>query len=86
MQLDPQVAAAFEALEPAAVAEQVREVLGRAGVSAAEVARRIDWTQPYIARRMTGVVAFSATDLVAIAGALAVEPAALIPTPAASTR
>lgn len=90
MQLDLQAAAAFEALAPAAVAERVRAVLAEQKVSAAEVARRCGWLQPYIARRLKPeskqFVPFSATDLVSIAEALDVDPKHLMPEPAVSAR
>jgi len=63
-----------------AVARRVREVLAEAGVSAAEVARRIDWTQAYMARRMSGTVPFSVADLIVIALALGLTPTRLLPT------
>jgi len=63
-----------------AIARRVRQVLAEAGVSAAEVARRNDWTQAYMARRMSGAVPFSAADLILIAIMLDVAPTRLLPT------
>lgn len=80
MQLDPQAVVAFEAIDAEAIREQVKAVLGKAKVSAAEAGRRCGWTQPYMARRMAGTVAFSAADLVAIAEAVGVAPTQLLPT------
>jgi transcriptional regulator with XRE-family HTH domain len=66
-----------------AVARHVRQVLSEAGVSAAEVARRLGWTQAYLARRMTHGVPFSAADLMAIAGVLNIPATRLVPERAA---
>ena len=63
----------------AAVARRVREVLDEAGISAAEVARRLEWTQSYIARRMTGEVPFSAAELILISVVAGVTPTRLLP-------
>jgi len=63
-----------------AVARRVRQVLAEVGVSAAEVARQSDWTQAYMARRMSGAVPFSAADLILIAIMLDVAPTRLLPT------
>lgn len=75
-----------------AVARHVRQVLSEAGVSAAEVARRLGWTQAYMARRMICSAAqsvtprgvpFSAADLMAIAGVLNIPATRLVPERAA---
>ena len=63
-----------------AVARRVREVLSEADVSAAAVARRLDWTQAYMARRMSGAVPFSGADLILMSHVLDVAPTRLLPT------
>jgi len=69
-----------------AVARRVRAAIDDAGISAAEIARRVGKTQSYIARRMSGEVAFSAPDLISISVAAGVALQALLPdVPAATT-
>lgn len=61
------------------VAEEVRVLLARRHMSAAELARQIGWSQTYMARRMLGVYAFNLDDLEAIAKSLDVGVADLLP-------
>lgn len=69
----------------AVITERVRETLAELEVSAAEVARRLDWTQPYIARRMAGRVPWLASDLQAVAAALDVPISRFLPAPASTS-
>ena len=54
-------------------------LLARKRLSASELARRIDVTQPYISRRLTGEIAFDVDDLARIAKALDVPVSQLFP-------
>lgn len=60
-------------------AEEIRVLLARRNISAAELARRTQMKQPYVSRRMTGEVAWDVDDLEKIAAALSVEVADLLP-------
>ena len=60
------------------ISARVRILLAERGLSAAELARRLDWTQQYMARRMAGRVAWRTTELAAIAAELEIEPAELL--------
>lgn len=60
------------------VANEVRAWLGRRRLSAAAAARRIGWTQPYLARRLNGMTTFTVTDLGALGQLLGVAPAAFL--------
>lgn len=60
-------------------AEEIRVLLARRNISAAELARRTGLKQPYVSRRMTGDVAWDIDDLERIARALNVEVADLLP-------
>lgn len=61
------------------VAEEVRALLARRKMSASELARRLDVTQRYMSRRLTGETAFDADDLGNIAGVLGVDVTDLFP-------
>lgn len=52
--------------------------LARQKKSAAELARRLGWKQPYLSRRMTGEIAFDLDDLEVIAREFGVTVAELI--------
>lgn len=60
-------------------AEEIRVLLARRRVSAAELARRTGMKQSTLARRMTGEIAFDLDDLELIANALGVPVADLLP-------
>lgn len=60
-------------------AGELRAQLARRRISASELARRIGWKQPYMARRIDGRVALDMDDLELIARALGVAVAQLLP-------
>lgn len=60
------------------IAANVRAELGRANVSAVQMAQRIKIAPATFGRRMTGEVAFSAEEIVAIADQLGIEPGVLL--------
>jgi transcriptional regulator with XRE-family HTH domain len=60
-------------------AEEIRVLLARRMMSAAELARRTGMKQSTLARRMTGETAFDLDDLEAIAQALGVAVQELLP-------
>lgn len=62
------------------VAGELRATLARKRISAAELARRIGWTQTYMARRVDGRAAIDMDDLQAISEALDMPVTALFPT------
>lgn len=62
------------------VAGELRATLARKRISAAELARRLGWSQSYTARRVDGRNAIDMDDLQRIAEVLEVEPADLLPT------
>ena len=59
-------------------AAELRALLARRRLSAAEFARRVGWSQPYMARRYDGRVAMDLDDLEVIAAALGVKVTDLI--------
>ena len=61
------------------VAEEVRVLLARRRMSATKLAQQLGWSQPYIARRMTGSQPFDVDDLEQIADALGVGIVDLLP-------
>jgi plasmid maintenance system antidote protein VapI len=60
------------------IVANVRAELGRANVSAVQMAQRIEIAPATFGRRMTGEVAFSADEIVAIAEQLGIEPGVLL--------
>lgn len=60
-------------------AEEIRVLLARRRISAAELARRAGMKQSTLARRMTGEIAFDLDDLEAIADVLGVTILDLLP-------
>ncbi|MFG2054802.1 helix-turn-helix domain-containing protein [Micromonospora sp. NPDC048930] len=62
-------------------AEEIRVLLARRRISAAELARRAGMKQSTLARRMTGEIAFDLDDLEAIADVLDVSVTELLPAP-----
>lgn len=60
-------------------AEEIRALLARRRISAAELARRTGLKQSTLARRMTGETAFDVDDLELIAEVLGVSVADLLP-------
>ncbi len=60
-------------------AEEIRALLARRRISAAELARRTGMKQSTLARRMTGETAFDLDDLEVIAEVLGVEVTDLLP-------
>lgn len=68
------------------VAEEIRVLLARKRISAAELARRTGLKQSTMSRRMTGETAFDMDDLEVIAKVLEVEVADLLPKTAAAGR
>lgn len=65
--------------DAAAVAAKVRGVLGELNISGAELARRMDVTQTYIARRLRAKQPFDVTDLMSAARALEVPVTRFLP-------
>ncbi len=61
------------------VAEEIRVLLARRKMSAAELARRTGMKQSTLARRMTGETAFDMDDLEVIAEVLTVDVQDLLP-------
>jgi len=61
------------------VASELRAILARKRISAAELARRVGWSQSYMARRVDGRAAMDVDDLEAVAKALDVQVKALLP-------
>ena len=57
------------------IAAEVRAWLGRRNRRQSNVAAELGWTEAYLSRRLTGVVAFSTDDLEAVAGVLNVPVA-----------
>jgi transcriptional regulator with XRE-family HTH domain len=55
------------------VADEVRALIARRRISAAKLAQELGWSQPYMARRMTGAQPFDLNDLQEMAGALGVK-------------
>ena len=60
-------------------AESVNTLLRELGISQRELARRLDWTQPKIQRRLSGVQAITVGEMEQIAAALGVPVSTLIP-------
>jgi len=60
-------------------AGELRALLARRRVSASELARRLDWKQSYMARRIDGRVALDLDDLQAIARAMEISVLELLP-------
>lgn len=60
-------------------AEEIRVLLARRRISAAELARRAGMKQSTLARRMTGEIAFDLDDLEVIADVLGVTILDLLP-------
>ena len=61
------------------VAGELRATLARKRISAAELARRLGWSQTYMARRVDGRAAIDMDDLEAIANVLQMPVTALLP-------
>jgi transcriptional regulator with XRE-family HTH domain len=61
------------------VAEEIRVLLARRRMSAAQLGRQLGVSQTYIWRRLKGETAFDLDDLDRIAGVLGVAPADLFP-------
>lgn len=62
-----------------AVAEEIRSVMGRKRVSGSELARRMERSQPWVSRRISGAVALDWDDMESIAKALDVPIGDLLP-------
>ena len=62
-----------------AVAEEIRAVMGRKRISGSELARRLDRSQPWVSRRISGAVALDWDDMDRIAQALDVAISDLLP-------
>lgn len=60
------------------VADEVRALLARRRISAAKLAQDLGWSQPYMARRMTGAQPFDLNDLQKIATLLEVKVSDII--------
>ena len=61
------------------VAAEIRAELARQRRSARKLAAELKWTVPYMSRRMTGEIPLDMDDIEAIAAALNVPLAALLP-------
>jgi transcriptional regulator with XRE-family HTH domain len=67
------------------VAGEVRAWLGRRNRSRTSLCEQLGWSDPYLSRRLNGIVPFSTDDLAAIGRALDVSPDRfLVPETAAS--
>ena len=64
---------------PPTIAERVRGAMAERRITGAELARRLEVTQPYMSRRLTGEVEFRYSDLERIAEALDVPLSRLLP-------
>jgi transcriptional regulator with XRE-family HTH domain len=67
-------------------AAELRAALARRRISAVELARRIGWSQAYMARRTDGRIALDIDDLEKIATELNVPVTALLPAEAHTSR
>lgn len=61
------------------VASDVRAELGRQQVSGVELARRMQRSNSYVVRRLSGEVPFDMADLELVAGALGIPVTSLLP-------
>jgi transcriptional regulator with XRE-family HTH domain len=66
------------------IAAEVRAWLGRRNRKQSNVAAELGWTDVYLSRRLTGVVAFSTDDLEALAGVLNVPADRFLVSPEAA--
>lgn len=64
------------------VAAEVRAEIARQGLNQASMATRLGWSQPFLSRRLAGVVALSVGELVVIADNLGVPVAQFFPSSA----
>lgn len=64
---------------PNDVAPRVRNALATTGISGRKLAADLGLSAPYIARRLSGAVEFSASDLIAVATRLNIPTAELLP-------
>lgn len=62
----------------ALVSARLRALLAARGISEAELARRLGFTQSYVSRRMRGAVAWDVADLTRITGHLGVPVSDLL--------
>ncbi|WP_428964486.1 helix-turn-helix domain-containing protein [Micromonospora fluostatini] len=62
-------------------AGELRARLARERISVTALARRLGWSQSYLARRVDGRVAFDLDDLEKVADELGIHVADLLPTP-----
>lgn len=62
-----------------AVAEEVRVMLARRRISAVQLAKLMEVSQPYLSRRLNGAVAFDLDDLERITRALDIDLMELLP-------
>lgn len=62
------------------VAQEVRAEIARAGFSVNAAAKALEWTQPYLQRRISGTTAFDVDDLEHISRWLGVPVSVLIGT------
>ena len=60
------------------VAANVRAELARKGITQTELAAKLQKTQPFVSRRLSGRVAFDVADLASIATVLDISMAALV--------
>lgn len=60
-------------------AGELRAHLARERISVSALARRLEWTQSYLARRVDGRVAFDLDDLEKVAGELGIQVIDLLP-------
>jgi len=60
-------------------AREIRAHLGRERISVSELARRLGWSQSYLARRVDGRVAFDLNDLERITDELGIRILDLLP-------
>lgn len=61
------------------MAEEIRALMARRRISGVALAVKIDRSQSYVSRRLTGDVAFDLDDLERIAAVLGVTPTDLLP-------
>lgn len=74
----------MQSTHPASVTTQLREALEARGMSQAKLAMTLGVTQMWVQRRLSGATRLTVDDLVAICGALGLDPRELLPAPPAA--
>jgi transcriptional regulator with XRE-family HTH domain len=68
------------------IAAEVRAEMARQQLSGVRAAKKLGWTQNYIARRLSGTVPFDVADLAEVASLLGVPIRAFFDSPVAGMR